>query len=62
LFNFPGDDYQDQHSSRVSSLVTSLCIRSIQTNLIRYWIRQLVNIKMVSFQTTNLIQTNSFHD
>ena len=27
---FPGDDYQDQHSSRASSLVTSLCIRSIK--------------------------------
>ena len=26
---FPGDDYQDQHSSRASSLVTLLCIRSI---------------------------------
>jgi hypothetical protein len=32
IFNcliFPGDDYYDQRSSRASSLVTSLCIKSI---------------------------------
>ena len=30
---FPGDD-QDQHSSRASSLVTSLCIRSIPLGIL----------------------------
>jgi hypothetical protein len=39
---FPGDNYKDQHSSRASSLVRSLCIRPIAHA------RQLSKVAMAS--------------
>ena len=41
---FPGDDYQDQHSSRASSLVTSLCIRSITVLSLDYFIFTTIDL------------------
>jgi hypothetical protein len=50
---FPGDDYQNQHSSRASSLVTSLCIRSIDlflTVCLPFWTQLLISTLLCPMQ------------
>ena len=37
-------------------------VEFISDGLIRYYIRPLAEFKRVSFQSTNLTQTNSFYD